>query len=253
MKNYLLFLSTCVFMTTTHLTQAQNDSTLTQGKKNEFGVNIGPAILVMMGASPYSQPLSLTYKRRFNKWAVRANFAYMPYLNPFYNSTTDKTKINDTTLQWRTTNLTSKRFSSRLGVEYRRPMRWGWTLVTGVDIQQQQLIDKRIVSLATFKIDSIGKVGTADEFYALTLRSQKNTFEEIRTANQVGLGFTLGALIPINKKWLVMTQFRADGVMGPTVIKSTDLLTGATTRKTMNTFDFNTGALFSEVSLFYRF
>ena len=93
----------------------------------------------------------------------------------------------------------------------------------------------------------------ADQYFATTLRSQKNLLEETRTANQVGLGFTVGTLIPLNKKWFVLTQFRADGLAGPTVIKTTDLLTGTTTSKTYTTFDFNAWAMISEVTLFYRF
>ena len=252
MKNYICILSTCLFMTMPQLSRAQNDSTAFAGKKNEFGVNIGPVLLVMMGATPYSQPLGITYKRRFNQWAVRANFAFTPNVDPYYNSNTEKTKVNDTTLQWRTTTRSTKRFTSRIGIEYRYPMRWGWMLLTGVDVQHQLAIDKRTISLATFKIDSIAKAGTADQYFATTLRSQKNLLEETRTANQVGLGFTVGTLIPLNKKWFVLTQFRADGLAGPTVIKTTDLLTGTTTSKTYTTFDFNAWAMISEVTLFYR-
>ncbi len=246
--------TTCLFFVLLSIqTYGQKDSTVLRNRKNEIGLNVGPIVLVMLGATPYSQPLGLTYKRLFNKWAFRTNFTFKPIDNTAFSSITENTKINDTTLVWRTTNRNTKSFIGRIGIEYRHKFKRGWYFVAGLDIQGQHSVYNRAITQATFKIDSVGNSGTAEQFYHTTLQDHKNILEEKTIVKQIGIGLTLGTIVPLSKRWLILAQFRADGFVGPSNTKTTDFLTGKSVNNTSTTFDFNTGAAVSELSLFYRF
>ncbi len=251
-KNIILTTS-FFFVLTTQQIYGQTDSTTLTNKKNEIGLNVGPVILAMLGSPPYSQPFGLTYKRVFNKWAFRTNLTFKPISNDAYSSITEKTKVNDSTLIWITYNRRNWSLTGRIGIEYRHKFKRGWYFVTGVDIHGQHSVNNRAITEANFKIDSIGNSGSAEQFYHTTFKEQKNLFEEKVTIKQVGLGLTIGTIIPLSKHWLILAQFRADGSVGPSNRKTTDFVTGKTVNSSSTSFDFNTGAAFSELSIFYRF
>lgn len=251
-KNIILTTSV-FFVLTIQQIHGQTDSTISINKKNEIGLNVGPVILVLLGSPPYSQPLGLTYKRVLGKWAFRTNLTFKPSANDPYNSVTEKTKVNDSTLIWSTTNRRNWSLAGRIGVEYRYKFKRGWYLVTGIDIHGQQSVNNRAITAASYKIDSIGNSGTAEQFYHTTFKEQNNLLEEKVITKQVGLGLTVGTIIPLSKHWLILAQIRADGSVGPSNRKTTDFVTGKTTSSSSTSFDFNTGAAFSELSLFYRF
>ncbi len=251
-KNIILPTSFFFVLATVQM-YGQADSTKLRSKKNEIGINVGPIVLLMLGATPYSQPPGLTYKRVFNKLAFRTNFTFKPSGNDLFKSTTDRTKVNDTTLIWTTTNRKNRSFVGRIGVEYRHKLKIGWYLVTGIDILGQYSIYNRQILQATFKIDSIGGSGTAEPTYHTTYKEGKKLLEEKVITKQVGIGLTIGTLIPLGKRWLVLAQFRADGYVGPANSKTIDFVTGKSVNSSSTSFDFNAGVALSELSLFYRF
>lgn len=255
MKSYKnIILTTSVFFVfTTQQIYGQTDSTTSLNKKNEIGLNIGPVVLVMLGSSPYSQPLGLTYKRVFSKWAFRTNFTFKPSSNDAYSSITEKTKVNDSTLIWNTTSRRNWSLVGRVGVEYRYKFKRGWYFVTGIDLQAQHSVNSKAITVANYRIDSIGNSGSAEQFYHTTYKEQKNLLEEKVITKQVGVGLTVGTIIPLSKHWLILAQFRADGGVGPSNRKTTDFVKGKTISSSSTSFDFNTSAAFSELSLFYRF
>ena len=58
-----------------HTANAQDS--LKKVRKNEIGINIGPAALFMLGAEPYGQIPSITYKRALNNRVfLRAQLAF---------------------------------------------------------------------------------------------------------------------------------------------------------------------------------
>jgi len=242
-----------IFVLTTNQLHGQSDSTATKNKKNEIGLSVRPIILVTLGGTPYAQPIGLTYKRVFNKWAFRTNFTFKPYDNSFFFNNTEQIQTNDTTYHIRTTTNRSRSYIGRIGIEYRHKFKKGWYFVSGVDIQGQYTDASRHITEATYKIDSIGSLGTAEQFNYSTFKNHKNLLDEKTITKQIGLGLTIGAMVPVGKRWWVLAQFRADSFMGPSTTTTTDHVTGKTTSSSQTTFDFETGAAISEVSLFYRF
>src|SRR5690554_5010273 len=45
-------------------------------RKNEIGLNVSPVWLLTHGNANYPNPFGLTYKRVYNKWALRANITH---------------------------------------------------------------------------------------------------------------------------------------------------------------------------------
>lgn len=230
----------------------QTDSTRTSNKKNEIGLNIGPIILVTLGGTPYPQPIGLTYKRVFNKWAFRANFTFKPYNNSWLYNTNEQTQINDTNYI-RTNTRRSRSYIGRIGIEYRHKFKKGWYLVGGIDFHAQYTNSNRQINEQVYKIDSVGNYGTAEQFNHTTLKYHKNLLEEKAITKQMGIGISAGLMIPAGKRWWVIAQFRADSFFGTTTRATTDNITGKTYGGSTTTFDFDTGPAISEVSLFYRF
>jgi hypothetical protein len=251
-KKIILTTSVLVVLATQQF-YGQTDSTTSLNKKNEFGLTVGPVVLIMLGSPPNSQPLGLTYKRVLSKWAFRTNLTFKPSSNDAYSSITERTKVNDSTLIWNTASKRNWSLAGRIGVEYRYKFKRGWYLVTGIDIHRKHSVNNRAITEAYYKIDSIGNSGSAEQFYHTKYKEQKNLLEEKVITKQVGLGLTVGAIIPLNKKWLILTQFSADGSVGKSNRKTTDFVKGKTTSSSSTSFDFNTSAAFSELSLFYRF
>lgn len=236
-----------------HGSFAQSDTTKFTQKKNELGINVGPIVVSMFGSAPYSQPFGITYKRVLGKWAMRTNLSFLPTGGQGFSSETNKTKLNDSTLVWTTVNRNKQTVTGRIGAEYRHQFQNGWSLITGVDLQAQQSVYKRTITEAEFAIDSIGNAGGVETFYHTTFRSQRNTIQEKNLQKQVGLGFTLGALVPLTKNWLIAAQFRADLYAGTSHRTTTNLLTGKSVNNHFTSIDFNVGPAFSELSLYYRF
>ncbi len=232
---------------------SQKDSTILKNKKNEIGLNIGPILLVTLGSSPYSQPINITYKRVFNRWAFRTNVSLKPAYANEYPNFLERIKINDSTLLQTNNSIKDWSFAGRIGIEYRYQFKRGWSFVTGLDIVGLNYVYSRIITQDKYKIDTVSNSGTALQFYNLTPINQKRTYEEKITNLQFGLGLTLGTMIPLGKNWLILGQLRLEGTAGSQNTKSTDFLTNKSFNNKSSVFNFNTGATFTELSLFYKF
>lgn len=166
---------------------AQVDSIKVANKRNEVGLNIGPVILVMLGGTPYSQPIGITHKKIFKKWGFRSNFTFKPIANSIYESYSEKIQTNDTTLFMRTTNRNNKSYIGRIGVEYRHRFKCGWHFVGGIDLQAQHSVDNTNITEAVFRIDSISNYGTAQQSYNTAFKEQNSLYDEKIISKHVGL------------------------------------------------------------------
>lgn len=232
---------------------SQSDTLPARCKKNEIGVNIGPLVLVALGAEPYAQAFGITYKRVYGKWALRTNLSFVPPLNLITENYTERKLFNDSIYSHQTTFNRNRNYTGRLGLEYRNTFKNGWSFVIGGDLLGHYAVNNRYILNSVFKVDSIKGAGTANPTIFASQKEQKKLLDEDITRTQMGIGLTVGLIVPFNKHWCAQAQYRIDAMAGPQKKTTNDFVAGKTTRSNNTVFDFSSGAAVSELSLFYRF
>jgi len=230
---------------------ASTDSVKTTTKRNEIGLNIGPMLLVALGAAPYSQPLlGITYKRVYGKWAFRTNFTMRVYDDP---SSADQVVTVDSMYRVRTNSMKHAYYTLRAGMEYRIQLKTRCWLVAGVDLQAQLLQTRRRIYQTNYPINAIINPGTADVHYQTGSGTTSTLAEEDSREQVAGLGLTAGLMIPIGKRFWILGQCRFDSFYGPGQRTFKDNVTGTTKKYNYNSFYFDVEGALAEVYLFYRF
>jgi hypothetical protein len=252
MKNSIKFIAALLMCLFIQNIQAQTDKNSTD-KKNEIGVNLGPIVASALGSMPYNQPFGITYKRVVNKWAFRANLSYSGYRSHNYGLQSREIFHTDSTYDVRTTDWSGNAFTGRIGVEYRHRFEKGFYLVGGLDaVGIFSKYNMEVLEL-NYSHDSADVVGASKDTYIRTFLGSSILSQEERISKQLGIGASLGLIVPISKRWWLLGQCRFDSYFGSIEVISSDKVSGAITQSKSRSFDFRGGPLLSELSLFYRF
>jgi hypothetical protein len=231
--------------------QPPADSVKTTTKRNEIGLNIGPMLLVALGAAPYSQPLlGITYKRVIGKWAFRTNFTMRIYDDP---PAGEQIVTVDSLYRVRTNSMKHAYYTVRAGMEYRIQLKTRCWLVAGVDLQGRLLQTSRRIYQTNYAITSIINPGTADVHYQTGSGSTSTLAEEDSREQLAGLGLTAGLMIPVGKRIWILGQCRFDSFYGPGQRTFKDNVAGTTNKYKYNSFYFDVEGALAEVYLFFRF
>ncbi len=237
-----------------HLTKsyAQSDTT-EKVRKNELGLSVGPILLVTLGSTPYAQPIGITYKRVLGKWALRSNFTLRPWEDSWPGFENETKQISDSMQVRRNTNRDNISYIGRVGYEYRYLSKRGWYIVGGIDLQAQQTIGGKKIQQALYKIDSVSNAGTAEPQFHTTFINSEVLLTESWTTTQLGLGLSMGVMIPAGKRWWISALCRADTFFGPTRRVISDYVEGSVQKYNTSTFDFTSGPALTEISIYFRF
>jgi hypothetical protein len=221
--------------------------------RNEIGTNIGPLALILLGAEPFAQPLmAVHYKRVFDKFALRFT-AGVKKLPSWYYQPKDDVFAIDSMYRVRRTEHSELSYLLRLGVEKRKKTSTRLYFVFGADLIALQKQSRDLINEITYRIDSIVRKGTPDEYRYMTQTSALSRRDETTVTNFIGLGGSAGLMLPIGKRLWLLGHFRADFYFSRRTQYYTDPVTGKREKGTASVFDFETGPPVSEVSLFFRF
>jgi hypothetical protein len=241
---------------------AQSDSTLVdlpadtaaaQGYKNEIGFNAGPLLLIFLGSTPDWQPAGISYKRVINRWAFRTNISVTTFQPNRYYYRNEKVYITDTLHTVMTEYNKNTIYAGRVGMEYRLPLRRNCYLVLGADLQGRVKNDSRIIDQSLLRVDSIKERYSAEPRYYTTRTFTQRALDERTISKQVGIGFSLGLLVPLGDRWWLSTQCRADSFFGPSEYTVKDYIAATKKSSTSQNFDLDVGSPLTDISLFFRF
>ena len=222
--------------------------------RNEVGMNVGPVALILLGAEPTAHPvLGLTYKRVFDKCAIRAMAGVRNYPSHYYPEESQAFAI-DTMYRMRRTERSQMSYIGRLGAERRKKIGGGrFEFVYGADLITQVRHSKLSIYETLYRIDSIARKGMPDEFIHMTEVENRPRRNETVVTTYFGIGATAAIMLHINRHWLMLGQFRADAYYGISRPYVNDPVTGQRVRRRVTYFEFESGAPVSELSIFYKF
>jgi hypothetical protein len=246
MKAPLLFFLALVLHSSS---QAQSDSL---SKKNEIGLNVNTLAAVFIGSSPENVPLGLTYKRVNGAYAWRAQAVFFPPSpTGFYPE--ERLLFSDSLTEISEVRSGSRQsLALRLGYEYRRKVRFGWLMNFGADLVYTYGSGYEDLSQFTYRVDSITGTNPLNRVVFRNLSSTATQYRESFYYNSMGMGLSIGLLIPLQKRLMLGIQARGDFQIQQRSSFVENHVTGTNEKFRSTQFDFSMGGPLTEISVYYR-